>query len=69
VAFCLDGRLLATGSSDWTVILWDLGISLDPAETATLAHRSGGRRWRSARRPAVATGSHDRTVIVWAGSC
>jgi WD40 repeat protein len=65
VAFSPDGRLLATGSDDGTVILWDLTDPSQPRPTITLVPR--GRVRALAFSPdgrLLATGS-STTVELW----
>lgn len=64
VAFSLDGKLMATGSDDETVKIWDLGTGQQLAElkghaatVCTLAFSPDGKT--------LATGSLDRTVKIW----
>jgi WD40 repeat protein len=43
VGFSVDGSLLASGSADGTVALWDITDPTQPAWTATLTHHRGVR--------------------------
>ncbi|HEY3966249.1 MAG TPA: WD40 repeat domain-containing protein [Planctomycetaceae bacterium] len=64
VAFSPDSRLLVTGSSDWTVRVWDAGTGAEVAclrgheqAVSCVAFSPDGRF--------VASGAADRTVRVW----
>jgi WD40 repeat protein len=67
VAFSPDGRLLATGSDNQTVILWDVTDSARPARATTLAGQ-GGAVHTVAFSPdgrLLAAGSPDKTAQLW----
>ncbi|MEV7321599.1 WD40 repeat domain-containing protein [Streptomyces sp. NPDC093970] len=67
VAFSPDGRLLASGSTDRSVILWDVTDSSHPARAATLTghHRAVNTVAFSPDGRLLASGSTDRSVILW----
>jgi WD40 repeat protein len=68
VAFALDGRTLATGSADNTVILWDLTDPGRPRKLGASLTGHTGAVTSVAFAPdgrTLATGSADNTVILW----
>src|SRR5262249_32991490 len=67
-AFGADGRTVAAGSDDRTVILWDLTDRAHPTRLGTplTGHQSGVESVAfSPDSRTLAAGSDDRTVILW----
>jgi WD40 repeat protein len=66
-AFAPGGKLLATGSADNTVRLWDLTDRAHPREAATLHGHTGAVSALafSADGVTLASGAEDRTLRVW----
>lgn len=67
VAFSLDGRTLATASSDNTAGLWDVTDRAHPARTATLTGHTDlvDAVAFSPDGHTLATASWDSTVVLW----
>ncbi|MGH4019303.1 MAG: TIR domain-containing protein [Pseudonocardiaceae bacterium] len=68
VAFATDGTMLATGSGDGTVMLWDLTDRTRPRQLGQPLAAHTGSVWAVAFAPdghTLATGSDDGTVILW----
>ncbi|MER7184330.1 WD40 repeat domain-containing protein [Streptomyces hyaluromycini] len=77
VAFGPDGRLLASGSSDWSVLLWDVTDQANPTRSVALVHERPGwlfrDGWRQGGVHAVSFSpdgrfiacAGDRAVTVW----
>jgi len=67
VAFSPDGRTLATGGSDGTAVLWDMGDRAHPIPWTTLRVHTGPvvAVAFSPNGRTLATGSSDRTVRLW----
>ncbi|MGC5664592.1 helix-turn-helix domain-containing protein [Micromonospora sp. WMMD723] len=67
VTFSPDGRLLAVGSADSTVRLWDLGNRTHPTRLAPLAGHTGKvlALAFSPNGDLLASGSGDQTVQMW----
>jgi WD40 repeat protein len=68
VAFAPDGRTLATGSDDNTVILWDMSDPNRPKRLGPPLTGHTGAVWSVAFAPdgrTLAAGSADKTVILW----
>jgi WD40 repeat protein len=65
VGFSPDGRVLASGSADTTVILWDVTDPAHPDQRAVLAHRYG--LYLTARVQTVAFSPDGRLLAAGAG--
>ena len=67
VAFSADGKTLASGSGDTTIILWDVTNQKSPTQLSLLA---GHKSWVdsvafSVDGKTLASGSGDTTIILW----
>ncbi|HTZ45475.1 MAG TPA: hypothetical protein VMB79_16565 [Jatrophihabitans sp.] len=62
-----DRRLMASGSYDGSVLIWDVGEPDRPRRLARLAHRRlvNAVAWNPYRPAVLATASADKTVAVW----
>ena len=68
VAFSPDGKLLASGSSDKTIILWDVSNPRAPVQLGSPFTGHTGGVWTVAFSPdskRLASGSSDKTIILW----
>jgi hypothetical protein len=67
VAFRADGRRLASGSHDRSLIVWEIPDPGHPVVIAEFAHRSPvtAVAWNPAAADLLATGTADGTVAVW----
>ena len=67
VAFRADGRRLASGSADGSVLVWDTSPAHLPVVATELGNRSAitALAWNPAAADLLAAGSADGTVAVW----
>ena len=65
MAFSPDGKTLASGSGDETIILWDVATAPAPGPAFDRAYRWVTSVAFSPDGKTLASGSRDKTIILW----